>query len=114
MALLAFMLTGNVERSDGTALGEAILGGEEIDGDEADTGYGPRALSPAQVRSVAAALEEFPIEKKAREFDSTAADKAGIYVAKHDPEELKEYSVQLRSFYDDAVRKGNTVLLWIE
>src|SRR6266481_5473432 len=67
-----------------------------------------------QVRSVAAALEEFPIEKKAREFDSTAADKAGIYVAKHDTEELKEYFVQLRSFYDGAARKGNGVLLWIE
>jgi len=112
---LHFMLTGKVEGSDGTALGDAILGGEEIGGDEADAGYGPpRALSPAQVRSVAAALEEFPIEKKAREFDSTAADKAGIYVAKHDTEELKEYFVQLRSFYDGAARKGNAVLLWIE
>jgi len=91
------------------------LGGEEIGGDEADTGYGsPRALSPARVRSVAAALAEFPIEKKAREFDSTAADKAGIYVAKHDTEELKEYFAQLRSFYDVAARKGNAVLLWIE
>jgi Domain of unknown function (DUF1877) len=112
---LHFMLTGNVEGSEGTALGDAILGGEEIGGDEADTGHGPpRALSPAQVRSVAAALEEFPIEKKTREFDSIAADKAGIYVAKHDTEELKEYFVQLRSFYDDAARKGNAVLLWIE
>jgi hypothetical protein len=104
---LHFMLTGKVEGSDGTALGDAILGGEEIGGDEADTGYGPpRTLSPAQVRSVAAALAEFPIEKKAREFDSTAADKAGIYVAKHDTEELKEYFVQLRSFYDGAARRG--------
>jgi len=112
---LHFMFTGKAEGSDGTALGDAILGGGEIGGEDADTGYGPpRALSPAEVRSVAAALAEFPIEKKAREFDVQAAEKAGIYVARHGTEELKEYFGQLRSFYDDAARKGNAVLLWIE
>jgi hypothetical protein len=112
---LHFMLTSKVEDTGGTPLGDAILGGTEIGGEDADTGYGPpRALSPAQVRSVAAALAEFPIEKKASEFDSTAADKAGVYVAKHDTEELKEYFAQLRNFYDDAAHKGNAVLLWIE
>ncbi len=112
---LHFMFTGNAEDTDGTPLGDAILGGTEIDGDEADTGYGPpRALSPAQVRNVAAALAEFPIQKKASEFDVQAAEKAGIYVARHGVAELTEYFGQLRSFYDDAARKGNAVLLWIE
>jgi hypothetical protein len=112
---LHFMLTGKVEGSDGTPLGDAILGGEEIGGDDADTGYGPpRALTPSQVRNVAAALAEFPIDKMAQEFDSAAADKAGIYVARHGAEELAEYFGQLRSFYDDAAHKGNAVLLWIE
>src|SRR5260370_41341373 len=108
------MLSGKVEGSDGTALGDAILGGEEIGGEEADTGYGPpRALTPSQVRNVAAALAEFPIDKKAQEFNSAAADKAGIYVARHEAAELANYFTQLRSFYDDAARKGNAVLLWI-
>jgi Domain of unknown function (DUF1877) len=112
---LHFMFTGNVEDTDGTPLGDAILGGSEIGGDDADAGYGPpRALSPAQVRNVAAALAEFPIEKKASEFDVQAAEKTGIYVARHGVEELTEYFGQLRSFYDDAARKGNAVLLWIE
>jgi Domain of unknown function (DUF1877) len=112
---LHFMFTGKVEGSDGTALGDAILGGQEIGGDDADTGYGPpRALSPAQVRRVAAALAEFPIDKKAQEFDAAAADKVGIYVAQHEAGELTEYFGQLRSFYEDAARKGNAVLLWIE
>ena len=112
---LHFMFTGKVEGSDGTALGNSLLGGQEIGGDEADMGYGPpRALSPGQVRSVAAALAEFPIDKKAQEFDAAAADKAGIYVAQHEAGELKEYFGQLRSFYEDAARKGNAVLLWIE
>jgi hypothetical protein len=112
---LHFMFTGKVEGSDGTALGDAILGGQEIGGDDADTGYGPpRVLSPAQVRSVAGALAEFPIDKKAQEFDAAAADTAGIYVAQHEAGELTEYFGQLRSFYEDAARKGNAVLLWIE
>jgi hypothetical protein len=91
------------------------LGGTEIGGDDADTGYGPpRALSPAQVRNVSAALVEFPIAKKAAEFDVEAAEKAAIYVARHGAEELMEYFGQLRSFYSDAARKENAVLLWIE
>ena len=112
---LHFMFTGKVEGSDGTALGDAVLGGQEIGGDEADMGYGPpRALSPAQVRNVAAALAEFPIDKKTQEFDAAAADQAGIYVAQHEARELAEYFGQLRGFYEDAARKGNAVLLWIE
>ena len=112
---LHFMLTGKVEGSDGTALGDAILGGAEIGGEAADTGYGPpRGLSPAQVRNVSAALAAFPIETKAGEFDAAAADKAGVYVARHDEQELKRYFLQLREFYDGAVKKGNAVLLWIE
>ena len=112
---LHFMFTGKAEGSDGTALGDAVLGGSKIGGEDADMGYGPpRALSPAQARSVAAALAEFPIGKKASEFDVQAAEKAEIYVARHGTEELKEYFSQLRSFYEDAARKGNAVLLWIE
>lgn len=112
---LHFMLTGKVEEKGGTPLGDAVLGGTEIGGEEADTGYGPpRALTLAQVRAVANALADFPIDQKAQEFDAAAAEKAGVYVAQHDPEELKEYFGQLRSFYDDAARKGNAVILWIE
>jgi hypothetical protein len=112
---LHFLLTGKVEGSDGTALGDAILGGAEIGGEEADMGYGPpRGLSPGQVRSVAAALSEFPIGQKAKAFDAEAADGAGVYVAKHGEEELREYFQQLHEFYEDAASKGNAMLLWIE
>ena len=112
---LHFILTGKAEETGGTPLGDAILGGVEIGGEAADTGYGPpRALSPKQVRAVAAALAGFPIEQKVQEFDSAVAEKAGIYVAQHEPEELKEYFGQLRSFYEDAARRGNAVLLWID
>ena len=112
---LHFLLSGKAEDTGGTPLGEAILGGAEIGGEQADTGYGPpRALSPKQVRAVAAALADFPIDKKAQEYDVAAAEKAGIYVAQHDADELREYFVRLRSFYEDAARKGNAVLLWID
>jgi hypothetical protein len=112
---LHFMLTGKAEETGGTPLGDAILGGTEIGGEEADTGYGPpRALTLAQARAVADALADFPIDQRAQEFDAMAAEMAGIYVARHDPVELKEYFGQLRSFYDDAARRGNAVILWIE
>jgi len=111
---LHFLLTGRAEGPDGTPLGDAILGGAEIGGEETDTGYGPpRALSANRVKSVAEALNAFPIDQKMQHFDSQAADKAGIYVPQHGAEELKEYFVNLRNFYDDAARRGNAVLLWI-
>lgn len=112
---LHFMLTGKAEETGGTPLGDAILGGTEFGGEEADTGYGPpRALSPEQTRAVAAALAGFPVDRKAQEFDAAAAEKAGIYVPQHGAEELKQYFAQLRKFYEDAARKGNAVVLWIE
>jgi len=111
---LHYLFTGKVEGSDGSPLGDAILGGTEIGGEAADTGYGPpRALSPTQVKKVATALEAFPIEQRAKAYDAAAADRAGIYVAQHDPRELQHYFVELRNFYDDAARNGNAVLLWI-
>jgi hypothetical protein len=112
---LHFLFTGKVEGSDGSPLGDAILGGTEIGGEAADTGYGPpRALSPAQVKHVAAALDSFPIEQKAQAFDASAADQAGVYVAQHEKEELQQYFARLRSFYADAASKGNAILLWLE
>jgi hypothetical protein len=108
------LFTGKVEGSDGTPLGEAILGGAEIGGEAADTGYGPpRGLSPSQVRDVSSALAIFPIETKAMEFDAGVADQAGVYAANHDQEEPRDYFRQLREFYADAAGKGNAVLLWI-
>jgi hypothetical protein len=112
---LHFLLTGKGQESDGSPLGNAILGGAEIGGEAADTGYGPpRALSPAQVRAVSAALAEFPIDHAAAAFDQQAAEKAGVYVPQHEEEELKEYFGQLRDFYHDAAKKGNAVIVWIE
>ena len=111
---LHYLFTGKVEGPDGSPLGDAILGGAEIGGEATDTGYGPpRALSPAQVKKVAEALDAFPIEEKVKAYDASAADQAGIYVAQHDPQELQHYFAELRSFYDDAAGNGNAVLLWI-
>jgi hypothetical protein len=111
---LHYLFTGKVEGSDGSPLGDALLGGQEIGGEAADTGYGPpRALSPAQVKKVAEAPNAFPIEEKARIYDAAAADRAGIYVAQHDPQELQHYFAELRNFYNDAASNGNAVLLWI-
>jgi len=112
---LHFLFTGKAEGSDGTPLGDAILGGAEIGGEAADTGYGPpRALSPTRVKSIAEALNAFPIAEKARQYDADAADRAEVYVAQHGAEELQQYFAELRSFYNDAASKGQAVLLWIE
>ena len=112
---LHFLFTGKADGSDGTPLGDAILGGTEIGGEAADTGYGPpRALSPSRVKSVAAALNAFPIVEKATQYDPETADRAEIYVAQHGSDELQHYFAELRDFYNDAAGKNNAVLLWIE
>ena len=112
---LHYLFTGKADGSDGTPLGDAILGGTEIGGEAADTGYGPpRALSPSRVKSVAEALNAFPIAEKASQYDPDAADRAEIYVAQHGADELQKYFAELRDFYNDAASKNNAVLLWIE
>lgn|SRR5215469_1636000 len=112
---LHFLFTGKADGSDGTPLGDAILGGAEIGGEAADTGYGPpRALPPSRVKAVAEALNAFPIAEKARQYDPEAAERAEVYVAQHGADELQQYFTELRAFYNDAASKGNAVLLWIE
>jgi uncharacterized protein DUF1877 len=113
---LHFMFNEKAEGPDGTAPGRRDFCEESKLAARTPTQAMDRQGRFRQPRcgSVAAALAEFPIEKKASEFDVEAAERAAIYVARHGAEELTEYFGQLRSFYEDAAREGKAVLLWIE
>lgn len=95
-------------------LGDAIMGGTELPDRRRVMGYGPaRYLSATQVRAVADALAEFPVEEKVAAFDPETAEKERVYVPGHEKEELLQYFSWLRDFYRDAAEKRSAVLLWV-
>ena len=104
---LHFLLTGT-EWGGEPPLDFIASGGREV-GDE-DVGYGPaRALTSAQVREIAAALEPITPEELATRFDPERMMKLDIYpgIWDRDPEEdtlgyLLEYFAALTAF----VRRG--------
>lgn len=96
-----------------------ILGGTPC-GDE-DVGYGPaRALTAAEVKSVAAALQ--PLDRAAFEarIDPRALAREQIHGHGGSPQRLSEEQEYLGSYYEqlrtlvlDAAKAGDGLLLWI-
>ena len=111
---LHFLLTGKSWDRVDSPLGKAIMGGREIPDRQGVMGYGPvRYLTQEEVRQVAEALSEFPIEARAVAFDPDAAEEAKVYVPEHDVEELTHHFTLLKDFYRDAADKNNAMLLWV-
>lgn len=110
-----YLLTGAAwSLGDGPA-GEAILGGEQIGGDQ---GYGPvRLLRPEAVGRVAAALRGVSIEELRSRFDPDAMTAAEIYPdmwTRDDFDEyLARYFTELRDFYAEAAANGQAALIAI-
>ena len=111
---LHFLFSGKVWETGKAPIEKAILGGTEIPDAEGIMGYGPvRYLEHGDVKKVAAALERYPIKRKAQEFDSTAAAATKIYSPNHSAEELVHYFNLLKRYYREAASKRHAMLLWI-
>jgi Domain of unknown function (DUF1877) len=110
---LHYLLTGTSGESD-SVLGKAILGGQEIG---ADVGYGPaRYLEAPQVREIAKALKKMSKEDLTRRFDLKAMLAAKIYAC-HDESELElaqHYFAQVAEYYDEAAKRGDAMLLYLD
>lgn len=108
---LSLFLTGDPWRGDGP-FGAAIFGGR---GFGPDHGMGQaRYLTPDQVRTVAAALEEFRTLQLMLAYDPEKYedfDEGEIYV--YGPEELAQAYSILRRFYLGAAERGEMVLSYI-
>jgi hypothetical protein len=112
---LHFLFTGRVWETDNSLLSQAIMGGAEIPDVQGVMGYGPlRYLSPAEVQKIHEALNDFPIEVRAREYDPQNARTAKVYVPDHGTEELIQYFNWVLEFYGEASRNGEAVLLWVQ
>jgi len=73
---LHYLITGTLE-PDGSALGDAILGGEEIG---TNLGYGPaRLIKPERVKEIAEALLAVDIDKKCKDLDESTQVASDIY-----------------------------------
>ena len=112
---LHYILTGKVWETGDAPIEQAVLGGAEIPDTESVMGYGPaRYLTAAETKEVSAALDAFPIEEKAKNFDQKAAAQADIYVPEHEPQELAHYFGLLKDYFRDAAAKDSGMLMWIE
>ena len=113
-----FVLTGNPMESDGSPLGNAVLGGREV-GD--DMGYGPaRLLVPNEVKKTAEALEKISTEEFAKRIPKSDFANNDIYVfSGEDPEdediieELSGYYTELRTHFQESAARGDGMLLYI-
>jgi len=111
-----FLLTGSAWEI-GAGAGAAILGGDEVGG---DNGYGPaRLVAPLTVRSIAADLETLEVETLRARYDPESLTAADIYPTVWDEGDeafdgyLAPYYTQLRDFYRTAARNDQAVLLAI-
>jgi hypothetical protein len=112
---LHFLLTGKVWEAGDGPLGSVMLGGTELPDSENVMGYGPaKYFSAAEVKKISKALDAYPIEECARDFDEAAAEQAKIYCPSHAPEELVFYFTSVRDYYREAVKSGHAMLTWIE
>ena len=110
---LHFLFSGKVWDTGSAPIEKAILGGTEIVDVEGIMGYGP-AREESEVEKIAAALERFPIEERARAFDSRAAADAKIYCPDCSAEELVHYFSLLKNYYHEATLKEHAMLIWLE
>jgi hypothetical protein len=111
--VLHFLLTGQIDEAP-APLGLAILGGTEIG---SDVGHGPaRYLTPGQVADVATALSATTITDLERRFESVAAHSKDLYACRDqmDAALAAEALPRLRHYYDEAVRLGHAMILWID
>lgn len=111
---LHFLVVGDPFRP-GTGRDAFVLGGQACG---ADLGYGPaRMLSPADVTVVARELPDAEVLRAS--FDPAKLAAADVYpgVWDEDPEELWEelsaYYESLRTYYREAARAGDAMVLWI-
>lgn len=108
-----FVLSGTVE-PNGSLLGQAVLGGAELDDDF--SGYGPaRFFTVAQVAELAGALDDPQVEQDAvSRFDPQRMTELGIYPFGWDEEDNREWILDalrdLREFYAGAASRGSAVV----
>lgn len=108
-----YMLTGGPV-TDGSALGQAVLGGTEIGG---DLGFGPaRALDPGKVVEVSSELCRLSRDEFLERFDPESMQSANIYPGIWDDEYEEcacELFEQLEGYYREASDRGKAMLLYI-
>ncbi len=115
---LHFMLSGQADGGEGP-LAWAVRGGTPTG---PDLGHGPaRALSPQQVRDVAAALDALGDADFCERFDPPAMEAAGIQpvgvwgrLGQHALDDLLDALHGLTAFYRDAVQRGDAMLVWLD
>lgn len=111
-----YLLTGQADGGP-EPLSLAVHGGEEVG---EDVGYGPaRFLTPAQVRTVSAALDRITEANLRARFDPRAMDAAEIYPAiwGRDGQEALDYLVENYlpwvAFYRAAAQRGDGMITWL-
>jgi Domain of unknown function (DUF1877) len=108
--VLHYALSGSDEAGT-TPLAQALLGGREI-GEE--VGYGPARILTQQVQEISTALAFVDIQERAATYDTKQAERHRIYCAEHEAEEIVYWFEQVRSYYDEAAKSGEAMLLWID
>jgi hypothetical protein len=116
--VLHYAMNGTAKAAKGP-LGQAVLGGKGITALIGIMSTGPlRYLEPKEVKAIAKALAKIDPDQLLPKLDTEDAEAKHIYLAET-LEDLSGWSYfpkffrQFRSFYTDAARNGNAMLLSI-
>jgi len=111
-----FLLTGDAWKGT-PPLSNAVLGGTELS--DEDVGYGPaRYLSASEVADVAKHLSKISQDELISRFDLNRFRESEIYPdgwvnSNEERDYITEYYLKLVSFFQDAARSGDALLLYI-
>jgi len=112
---LNYILTGTASLEDPAAEQSPILGGRPIPDRKDTMGYGPvRYFSAEEVAATLQQLSTFPWARRIAAYDPGTAESLDVYVPDHGADELQYYSQLLMRLFEDAARKGNAVLSWVD
>jgi len=109
-----YLLTGEPE-PDSSALGSAILGGEEVG---EDLGYGPaRLITPEKVAEISTALGGVNLSEKYDQINKDDPGLAQLYCSfkftDGEKEHLNSFFTELIKMYAEAAKNENAVVAYL-
>ena len=115
--IIHFLLTGTESECD-PPLGNVVMGGTKLSGEDMGQGSCPRYLTPTEVRDVSRALEAVSPEQLVARWDSRRIAAADIYPQIWDdsPENrdyVSDNYQEVRDLFAVAAENGDAVILWL-
>ena len=113
--VIHYLLTGK-EAGGEPPLAKAILGARELRNPRRSSDTSIRIVTPAEVAAISRALAGLSAEQLLARYDPREMNRRNVYGVSADeeePESIRHYYERLRSYYADAARNANGMLIYM-